>query len=487
MNEGIPKPRRVYEGGVDNGLRPTDSLIDFGGDTETPVRSANDRRFEWTHDGRVVAKKPELKLVPQTEELVKDISTTPVSMAEYEQAVALFDAAQKESEKNVQGKTIPSLNVYEKQGVVNHPSSSRNIDGQALIAKINAIENLVDREYENGIADVENREQASVKTQDRIFELEKQYRDADSEERRRAIARELRVENQTLKKQLESKIQEQEMRLREISDRKKYASPAEVMKIHARLKVYENLVEDINHPGRREFQTAIVKLENELAKYPESYLASNPADPDILIKKAQLKAQQKGQLQAYRALLAESMQEDERGIRSEAVSASQAVPEKGVNKIDSTKQTSKESIIQAYRALLAERMWEDERGVRSEAVSASQAVPEKGINKIDPTKQTPEERSKRKESVLERLAGFGWERKVKKDDRLETENSKTTKTQEERLQEFKKRLIVSTGTSKREIERQVSVARIVPTSPVKENVVKTFAKKAWGKVTGWFS
>jgi hypothetical protein len=276
MNEGIPKPRKVYEGGSDNGLRPMDSLFDFGGDTETPVRSANDRQFEWTHDGRLVAKKPELKLVPQTEELVKDISTTPVSMAEYEQAVALFDVAQKESEKNVQEKTIPSLNVYDKQGVENHPSSSRNIDGQALIARINAIENLVDREYENGIADVEKRDQASVKTQDRIFELEKQYRDADSEERRRAIARELREENQTLKKQLESKIQTQEMRLRDIRDRKMYASPAEVMKIHARLKVYEDLVEDINHPGRREFQTAIVKLENELAKYPEEYRATNP-------------------------------------------------------------------------------------------------------------------------------------------------------------------------------------------------------------------
>lgn len=56
MNEGVPKPRSVYEDGVDNGLRPIDSLIGLGGDTETPVRSANDRQFEWTPDGQTVLK-----------------------------------------------------------------------------------------------------------------------------------------------------------------------------------------------------------------------------------------------------------------------------------------------------------------------------------------------------------------------------------------------------------------------------------------------
>lgn len=465
MNEGVPKPRSVYEDGVDNGLRPIDSLIGLGGDTETPVRSANDRQFEWTPDGQTVLKKPELKLVPQTEVLVKDISTTPVSMAEYEEAVAFFDAKQKEAERNDQDqeKTIPTLEMHGKQVVENHPPSSRNIDGQALIAKINDIEGSFNRSYEDEIGNVEKRDQESVKTQNRILELEKQYRDADSEERRRAIAEELRVENQILKRQLEMRIQIQETRLRDITDRKVHASPAEVMKIHARLKVYEDLVEDINHPGRREFQTAIVKLENELARYQESYLASDPKDPDVLSIK--------GKLQAYRALLAESMQEDGQVVRSEAVTVKAQLMDR----------------LQTYRALLAENIQKDGREMRSEAITVSQSVPKKGINKIDSTKQTPQERSERKKNLLEKLRFFGWKRKEEIEDAPEIDNSIIEKTREERRQEVRQRFDSTRRFLLGNKRIQASAVESVPTTPVKENKVKTFAKKALRKVKNWFS
>jgi hypothetical protein len=72
-------------------------------------------------------------------------------------------------------------------------------------------------------------------------------------------------------------------------------------------------------------------------------------------------------------------------------------------------------------------MQEDERGVRSEAVSVSQAVPEKRINKIDSTKQSPKERSERKRELLDRLRYFGWRKKKEKEDEPKIENTENRK------------------------------------------------------------
>ena len=227
--------------------------------------------------------------------------------------------------------------------------------------------------------------------------------------------------------------------------------------------MYEDLVEDINHPGRREFQTAIVKLENELAKYPEGYQASNPADPNYLAIK--------GRLQAYRALLAESMQEDGREVRSEAVTVKAQLMDR----------------LQTYRALLAENIQKDGREMRSEAITVSQSVPKKGINKIDPTKQTPKERSERKENLLEKLRFFGWKGKGEIEDVPEIDNSIIEKTREERRQEVHQRLDSTRRFLLGNKRIQASAVESVPTTPVKENKVKIFAKKALGKVKNWFS
>lgn len=142
-----------------------------------------------------------------------------------------------------------------------------------------------------------------VARQRSIAELENSFLKTKDYEVRKKLAHDIWTQRETLKRSFRAKVELESAHLTRLRSRLP-VDTAEVTKCLGRIKAYNNIIEDIEHPIQV-FDRNIQELEAKIAEFPLEYLQAKPADPLLMKTRAEV-AEMRGKRLAYQNMLAES-------------------------------------------------------------------------------------------------------------------------------------------------------------------------------------